>query len=97
MTVFLNRIDAVPLAADPFSDEYKAWVTVLVDSLNSVISRVEESLNTLVVPSLTSAEIIAASANAANGTIWYAVDGTPPNLVALIDGSLVQFTTTPFP
>lgn len=46
MAVFLDRIDAVPLAADPFSDEYKAWVTVLVDSLNSVINTVEQNLVT---------------------------------------------------
>lgn len=97
MAVFLDRIDAVPLAADPFSDEYKAWVTVLVDSLNSVFNIVEQSINTLVVPSLTSAQIITASATAVDGTVWYATDGTPPNLVALINGSLVQFTTTPFP
>lgn len=97
MPRFLDRIDAVPLAADPFSDEYKAWVTVLVDSLNSVIEAVEQSLNVLTVPSHTTAEIVSLSSSTPNGTLFYATDGTPPNLVALIDGSLVQFTTTPFP
>jgi hypothetical protein len=44
MTMLLDRIDSVPLAADAFSEEYKAWVAILVDSLNSVINTIEPVL-----------------------------------------------------
>ncbi len=39
--IFLDRIDSVPLAADEFSFEFRAWATVLVDSLNSIVAAIE--------------------------------------------------------
>ena len=53
-SLLLDRIDAVPLAADNFSDEYKAWVTVLVDSINSIVDIIDNIIINPVVLTTTS-------------------------------------------
>lgn len=87
MTFQLDRIDAVPLAADNFSVEYRAWVAVLVDSLNSVINTVENALNNLAAPQFTTAEIAALVSDAPNGALFY--DTTLNQLQAKVNGVLV--------
>ena len=101
MPVFLDRIDAVPLEDDSFSVSFNSWTMVLVDTINESLTTIQNNLNGfsdgLVAPSKTQAEIVALGPDAANGTIWYCTDSVPPAMVAKVDGSLVQFTTSAFP
>lgn len=101
MTVILERIDSAP-PIEPNNLEYFIyWLGVFVDVLNEDLRLIEESLNAfesgIVIPSFTSAEITTLSATADNGTMWYATDAVPPNVVLKINGALVQLTTAPFP
>lgn len=41
MTVFLDRVDAVPLRSQDFSFEFNQWLSVMVDSLNEVLQTIE--------------------------------------------------------
>lgn len=41
MALFLDAIDSVPLEADKFSDEFKAWLTVLVDNINYSFNQIQ--------------------------------------------------------
>jgi hypothetical protein len=86
-TIQLDRLDSVPLQADNFSFEFKAWVAILVDSLNTTIETIENEFNTPVqniAPSYTTAQIAALALTAPNGSLWY--DTTANHLVALING-----------
>lgn len=40
----LDRIDAIVLENEPFSEEFKSWIQVLEDSLNSIITTIESSI-----------------------------------------------------
>lgn len=44
MSLILDRIDSVPLAADKLSPELSSWLTVLADSLNTIIQSIENVL-----------------------------------------------------
>jgi hypothetical protein len=43
--IFLDRVDAAPLANDDFSFEYNSWVANTIDVLNEVIIDVQDQLN----------------------------------------------------
>ena len=52
--ISLDRIDSVPLLADPFSYQFKAWLGSLVDTLNSIMNQIEDTLvSTMVTSSAT--------------------------------------------
>ena len=52
--ISLDRIDSVPLLADPFSYQFKAWLGSLVDTLNSIMNQIENTLvSTMVTSSAT--------------------------------------------
>lgn len=87
MAVFLDRIDAVPLAADDFSFEFRAWLAVLVDSLNSALSQIQNNFNSLSAPQYTTIDIAANLADAANGALFYDTDLN--QLQAKVNGILV--------
>lgn len=76
MAIILDRVDAVPLNADDFSFEFKAWLSVLTDSLNAMIQQLEDYINLPYAPSYTTAEIntIAALTTTQNGTFFYDTD-----------------------
>lgn len=101
MAVFLDRIDSAPVFANELPEDFVFWVTVFIDSINQTIEKLEAILNGdndgLIAPQKTSAEIATLAVDAPDGTIWYATDGTPPNLVIKINGALRQVTTTAFP
>lgn len=82
--IFLDRIDAVPLAADNFSFEFRAWLAVLVDSLNSIVQTLEDNL---IAPSYTTAQITVLAVNAQNGSIYY--DITTHQLKAKVNDVIV--------
>ena len=100
-TYFLDRVDAAPLQNEDFSVPFNAWVANTVDSLNEIITNIQNALNGfdegVIIPALTTAQITALAVNAPDGTIWYSTDHIPPVYVGKISGSLVQFTTTAFP
>ena len=101
MTIFLDRVDSVPLEDDEFSFSFNSWVSVLADTLNESLETIQNTLNGfsdgLIAPSKTAVEITALAGSAADGTIWYCTDHVPPCLVAKINGALVQLTTAAFP
>jgi hypothetical protein len=74
MRVNLNRINAVPLAEETFSAEFKSWVSVLVDSLNQEIGTIVTELNRVVPPSFTTVQITTLAVTAPNGEMWYDTD-----------------------
>lgn len=97
MSVFLDRIDAVPLNGDSFSFEFNSWAAVLVDTLNENLSDIQNAFNLLQAQSYTAAEIatMEGAGQLVNGVILY--DTTNNVYVGKISGSLVKFTTTPYP
>lgn len=97
MAIFLDRIDAAPLLDDDFSFAYGAWVAVLVDSLNEVINDIQNYLNLLQASPYTSTEIndMLTAGDLVDGILLY--DSTLNVYVGMISGSLVKFTTTPYP
>lgn len=61
MSIFLDRIDSVPLYDDEFSFNFSSWLSVLVDTLNETIVELQNQLNglgdTTFIARKTSAEI----------------------------------------
>lgn len=97
MSIFLDRIDAVPVNNDDFSFEINSWMSNLVDTINEDIADIEGSFNFFVIQPFTQAEIIAAATDAPDGSIWYCTDHVPPVFVGKANGALVQFLTAAFP
>jgi hypothetical protein len=82
--IFLDRIDAAPLADDDFSFSFNSWVSNIVDTLNESLNTIQNQLNGislgLVAPSLTTDQITALTMPTdlnninlyrPNGTIWF--------------------------
>lgn len=97
MTIFLDRIDSVPIINSDIDTQLLQWLWVLVDSLNENISDIQNSLNLLTAMSYTAAEIatLESSGSIGNGILLY--DTTNNVYVGKQSGALVQFTTTPYP
>lgn len=93
--IFLDRVDAAPLANDDFSFEFNSWVANTVDVLNEVIIDIQNQLNganfgTYTTPK-TSVEITALiNMNAIPvlpvGTIWF--DTTLNKLKVLVTAAV---------
>lgn len=41
MTIFLDRVDSVPVQSEDFTFEFEQWLTVTVDSLNETLQIIE--------------------------------------------------------
>jgi hypothetical protein len=97
MSIFLDRIDAVPLNGESFSFEFNSWAAVLVDTLNENLSDLQTALNLLPASSYTATDINAMFIAGAlfNGVLLY--DSTNNVYVGMQSGALVKFTTTPYP
>jgi hypothetical protein len=98
MTIFLDRIDAVPVLDNDFPYQFNLWLSVLVDTLNEIVFDLENLFNELGASLYTSAEIAALFASAEglpNGVLLY--DTTLNEYVGQINGALVKFTTTAYP
>lgn len=76
MSLFLNRIDSIPVLYNDFDSQLLQWLWVLVDSLNENIGQIQNSFNALTAPNtailnesvtLTSGS---PSFTVANGTIY---------------------------
>lgn len=94
MSIFLTRIDAVPLGSDELSTPLKQWLSILVDTLNEIIGATEGSFNLLTVQSYTAVEI-AALTSLSDGILLY--DSTNNVYVGKQAGVLVKFTTAAYP
>lgn len=97
MTLFLDRIDSVPLNSESFSFEYNSWVAVLVDTLNENLADIQNAFNLLTAISYTDTEINSffAAGEISDGILLY--DSTNNVYVGMENGALVKFTTTAYP
>ena len=97
MTIFLERIDSAPLANTDFDFQYMQWVGNLVDTLNEVISDIQNAFNLLQGSSYTDVQIAAmnSSGQLVDGIILY--DTVNQVYVGRQGGALVQFTTAAYP
>lgn len=100
MAIFLDRIDAVPIASNKQLDQQLTqWLWVLVDTLNENMGDIQNALNTFNVLTIgyTQTQIIDmnTAGELANGVILY--DTTNDVYVGRQGGSLVQFTTAAYP
>lgn len=97
MTIFLDRMDSVPVINAGIDMQLMQWFWVLVDSLNEDITDIENALNLLTAQSYTSTQItdMQTAGTLADGMLLY--DSTLNEYVGRISGSLVKFTTTPYP
>lgn len=98
MTIFLDRVDAVPIASNTqFDTQFTQWLWVLVDTLNENWLDIQGALNLLTAMSYTSAEILVleGAGQLGNGVLLYDTDNDL--YVGRQAGSLVKFTTTPYP
>ncbi len=97
MTLFFNRVDAVPISKNDFPYEFNQWLGILVDTLNEFIGIIQDALNLLKPQSYTSVQIAQLLSDGAlkNGVLLY--DSTLDVYVGMQAGSLVKFTTTPYP
>jgi len=97
MTIFLDRIDSVPIINGDFDPQFFQWLWVLVDSLNENINDIQNALNLLTAMSYTAVEIAAmnVAGQLGNGILLY--DTTNNVYVGKQSGALVKFTTTAYP
>lgn len=96
-TIFLDRIDAAPIANSNFDTQFLQWLWVLVDSLNENITDIQNAFNILTSISYTAIQIAAMEGDGqlGNGVLLY--DTTNNVYVGKQGGSLVQFTTASYP
>lgn len=97
MTMFLDRIDSVPIINTDMDEQFLQWLWVLVDSLNENILDIQTAFNLLTAMSYTAVDIAAmnTAGQLGNGILIY--DTTNNVYVGKISGALVKFTTTPYP
>src|SRR5256885_6208792 len=96
-TIFLDRIDAAPIANSQFDAQFLQWLWVLVDALNGNMTDIQNSFNLLTAIGYTQTQIIdmQTAGQLSNGVLLY--DTTNNEYVGRQSGSLVKFTTTAYP
>ena len=97
MTLFLDRIDAAPVANSDLDAQLLQWIWVLVDNLNENINNIQNAFNFLTPTNYTASEIIFmyGLGKFGNGILLY--DTTNNVYVGMQNGALVKFTTTAYP
>jgi hypothetical protein len=98
MAIFLDRIDSVPIASNTqFDTPFLQWLWVLVDALNENMTDIQIAFNLLTATGYTQTQItdLNTAGTLSNGVILY--DTTNDVYVGKQAGSLVKFTTTPYP
>jgi hypothetical protein len=96
--IFLQKIDASPIASNTFDPHFfLQWLWILVDSLNEDLGIIEAAFNIFTLVSYTQTQItdMNTAGTLENGVILY--DSTNDVYVGRKAGSLVKFTTTPYP
>jgi hypothetical protein len=97
-TIFLDRVDSSPIAnITEFNYQFVQWIWVLVDSLNENMSDIQNAFNLLTAIGYTQTQItdMNTAGQLSDGVILY--DTTNNVYVGRESGSLVKFTTTPYP
>lgn len=96
MIVF-DRINAFTPSNHEFTFEFSGWIATTIDTMNSTISQIQGLFNLLPAPQYTAAEITAllGGGQLFNGVLLY--DTTNHEYVGMQAGTLVKFTTTPYP
>ncbi len=97
MSLFLDRIDAVPALNTDFNQQILQWLWVLVDALNENISDIQNAFNLLNASPYTSTQIndMQTAGTLTDGVFLY--DSTLNVYVGRISGALVKFTTAAYP
>lgn len=97
MTLALDRIDTAPIVSGDFDPQFLQWVWVLIDTLNEIVTNIENGFNFLTTPNLTATEITTmfTAGDFGNGILLY--DTTNNEYVGMQSGALVKFTTTSYP
>lgn len=97
MAIFLDRIDAVPIANSKFDAPFLQWLWVLVDSLNETLGDIQGLFNLLTAQSYTDTEIaqMESDGDLVDGILLY--DTVNHVYVGRQNGALVQFTTAAYP
>lgn len=98
MTVFIDRIDSAPIASNTeFDPQFLQWLWVLVDTLNENMNDIQDAFNLLTAQGYTQTQItdMNTAGDLENGVFLYDTDNDV--YVGRQAGSLVQFTTTPYP
>lgn len=72
---------------DHFSPEFQTWVSNLIDTLNTNLTKLQTEVNQVIAPSYTTAEITTLAASSPNGTLWY--DTTTNELKAKVNNVVV--------
>ena len=97
MAVFLDRIDAAPIANSEFDMQFLQWLWVLVDSLNENLSDIQTALNFLTAVNYTAIDIAQLEDDGLLGDGVLLYDITANVYVGKQNGALVQFTTIAYP
>jgi hypothetical protein len=98
MAVFLDRIDASPIASNTFDPHFfLQWLWVLVDTLNETLATIEGAFNLFTANGYTQTQITTmnTAGQLNDGVILY--DTTNKVYVGRQNGALVKFTTTSYP
>jgi hypothetical protein len=97
MSIFLDRIDAVPISNSDFDTQFLQWLWILVDALNENIRDIQDAFNLLTAIGYTQTQItdMDTAGQLENGVILY--DTTNNVYVGKQSGLLVKFTTTAYP
>lgn len=95
--IFLERVDAAPISNSDFPFEFNQWIANTVDTLNEIISDIQNALTIFVAPNYTAAQIssLFSSGSLSNGLILF--DTTNNEYVGMISGVLVKFQTAAYP
>jgi flagellar basal body P-ring protein FlgI len=97
MSIFIQRVDSVPLQNTNFPFELDQWLANLADSLNTSFEQIQNAFNLLTAQSYTAAQLADTdfTATLSNGIILY--DSTNHVYVGKQNGAMVQFDTSPYP
>lgn len=97
MSIFLDRIDAAPIANSNFDVQFLQWLWILVEVLNENINDIQNSFNLLTAQSYTDTQISAmeSAGDLSDGVILY--DSVNNVYVGRQNGALVQFNTASYP
>lgn len=87
MVIFLERVNSYTAAASEFTFEYSSWLATLIDTLNTTIQIIQDTLNQTSAPQFTTAQITTLALTSPNGTLWY--DTTTNQLKAKVNGVVV--------
>ncbi len=97
MALLFDKVDAAPVFGQDFNFAFLQWLAVLVNTLNEVISDIQNAFNLLQAQGYTSAQItdLFNGGLLLNGMILYDTDLNV--YVGVQNDALVQFTTSAYP